>query len=348
MNKGIYLIAILSMFSNLLPIRVEETPKIIEEKTVSISLVGDIMLDGRVRAQINENGTEYLWEMVKEYFQNDDITIGNLETSITTRGTKWEDKKYNFRSDPKNLITMKESGIDVLTLGNNHTLDYGYEGLLDTLEYLDKSDIKRVGGGKNKKEAMEGVIIDKDGLKVAVLSFSRVVPDVRWYATDKRPGIVGAYDPHINEVIAKIEEIKKESDVVILSIHWGIERSIEPRKEEVALAKKLIDAGADVIMGHHPHVLQGVEIYKGKPIFYSLGNFMFGKRNDITAETMIAQVNFKDKEIDNIRIIPCSMTSGRPVPVMDGERLEKIKYMNSISKEFNTIFDVDGIIKFNQ
>lgn len=347
MSKGIYLFAILTMFSNLLPVKLQEIPKIEEHKTVTISIVGDILMDGSVRAQIDKNGVEYPWEMVKEYFQNDDITIGNLETSITTKGVKWEDKQFNFRSDPKNLKAMKEAGIDVLTLANNHTLDYGYEGLLDTLNHLANNDIKSVGGGKNKKEAMEGIIIEKDGIKVGILSFSRVVPDVKWYATDKRAGIVGAYDPHVNHVITRIEEVKKEADIIILSIHWGIELSTAPRKQEIDLAKKLIDGGADVIMGHHPHVLQGVQIYKGKPIFYSLGNFVFGTKSEVTANTIIAQVNFVDKEINNIKIIPCSIVGGRPIPIIDDKRLDKINYMNNISKDFNTKFDMDGMIKIN-
>lgn len=348
MNKGIYLIFALTMFSNLYPMKAQEVVNFQEEKTVSLSIVGDILMDSSVRAQINKNGIEYPWEMVKEYFQNDDITIGNLETSITTRGTKWEDKQFNFRSDPNNLKAMKEASIDVLALANNHTLDYGYEGLLDTLTHLDKNDIKRAGGGKNKQEAMEGSIIEKNGLKIGVLSFSRVVPDVKWYATDKRPGIVGAYDPHINEVIVRIEEMKKETDIVILSIHWGVELSEIPRKQEMDLGKKLIDAGADIIMGHHPHVLQGVEIYKGKPIFYSLGNFVFGTKNELTSNTMIGQINFIDKDIASIKIIPCSIIGGRPIPVIDDKRIEKINYINTISKDFNTKFDVEGIIKINQ
>lgn len=348
MSKGVYLIFVLTMFSNLFPMKAQEVVNFQEEKTVSISIVGDILMDSSVRAQINKNGIEYPWEMVKEYFQNDDITIGNLETSITTRGTKWEDKQFNFRSDPNNLKAMKEAGIDVLALANNHTLDYGYEGLLDTLSYLDKNDIKRAGGGKNKQEAIEGAIIEKNGLKIGVLSFSRVVPDVKWYATDKRPGIVGAYDPHISEVIVRIEEMKKEADIVILSIHWGVELSATPRKQEMDLGKKLIDAGADIIMGHHPHVLQGVEIYKGKPIFYSLGNFVFGTKNELTSNTMIGQINFIDKDIDNIKIIPCSIIAGRPIPIIDDKRIEKINYINTISKDFNTKFDVEGIIKINQ
>lgn len=246
--------------------------------TTSISMVGDIFMDGSVKSYIDKNGGDYPWEMVKEYFQNDDVTIGNLETSITTKDTKWPEKTYNFRGDPKNLKFMKEAGVDVVALGNNHSLDYGYEGFLDTLNHLDKSEIKRVGGGKNKKEAIEGIILDKNDIKIGILSFSRVVPSVDWYATSKRPGIVGAYDGHIKDVLERVREIKEEVDILVLSIHWGVEGSTTPRKEEIALAKKLIDGGVDIIMGHHPHVLQGIEIYNGKPIFYSLGNFILAAK----------------------------------------------------------------------
>lgn len=356
MNRGLYLIFVLTMFTNLLPLKGEERAKaqisIVEKKTIetkektTISIVGDMLMDGSVRAQINKNGVEYPWEMVKDYFQNDDITIGNLETSITTKGTPWPDKQFNFRSDPSNLKSMKEAGIDIVALGNNHSLDYGYDGFLDTLNYLDKSEIKRVGGGKNKKEAIEGIIVENNGINVGVLSFTRVVPDVKWYATDKRPGIVGAYDPHLKEVLNRVEEIKKEVDILILSIHWGVELSTTPRKQEIELAKKLVDAGVDIVMGHHPHVLQGIEIYKDKPIFYSLGNFVFGTKNELTSNTIIGQINLIDKDIDSIRIIPCTIIGGRPIP--DVEIKEKIKYINLISKDFKTNIDKDGIIKIKQ
>lgn len=363
MNSRIYLFFLLTIFSSLLPMEVESAEsfkqgkevivieddiKIEESQSFKISLIGDLLMDGSIRAQINKNGFNYPWEMVKEYFLNDDITVGNLETSITTRGTKWDDKQFNFRSDPRNLKAMKESGIDILTLANNHILDYGYDGLLDTLNHIDKSGIKRVGGGKDKKEAIQGIIVEEDGIKIGLLSFSRVIPNVKWYATDKSPGIVGAYDPHIEEVLNRIKEMKSQTDVVVLSIHWGVELSATPRKQEIDLAKKLVDAGADIIMGHHPHVLQGIEIYKGKPIFYSLGNFVFGTRNGLTSNTMIAQVNFINKKIDNIEMIPCTISGGRPTPLLGEERVKKINYMNTISKGFNTKFDKDGIIIINK
>lgn len=356
MSKGLYLLFLLTMFSSILPMKSEEVTehqisvaekRVIEtvetKEKATISIVGDMLMDGSVRAQINKNGIEYPWEMVKDYFNTDDITIGNLETSVTMNGTQWPDKQFNFKADPKNLIAMREAGIDVVSLANNHSLDYGHDGFLDTLNHLDKSEIKRVGGGKNKKEAMEGTIIEKNGVKVGVLAFTRVVPDVKWYATDKRPGIVGAYEPHVEEVLKRVTEMKKEVDILVLSIHWGVELSTTPRKQEMDLAKKLIDSGVDIVMGHHPHVLQGIEIYKEKPIFYSLGNFVFGTKSEMTANTMIGQINLIGKDIDNIKIIPCTIVGGRPVP--DAKIDEKIKYMNTISKDFKTIIDKNGLIK---
>lgn len=353
MDKGKYLVYLLTLFSSLLPIDKYQAPmvahtmesRIVETKEeITISIVGDILMDSSVRGQIDKNGVDFPWEHVKDYFQKDNITVGNLETSITTAGTKWEDKQFNFRSDPKNLKAMEEAGIEVVSLANNHTLDYGYDGFIDTLNHLDKSKIKRVGGGINRKEAMEGVIIEENGVKIGILGFSRVVPSVDWYAGNNRPGIVGAYDAHIDGVLERVKELKKETDIVVLSIHWGVELSTIPREEEIALAKKLIDSGVDIVMGHHPHVLQGVEIYKGKPIFYSLGNFVFGSKNELTANTIIGQVYLKGKEIDCIKIIPCEIVAGRPIPLEGEKRIEKIKYLSTISEIFNTKINNDGII----
>lgn len=353
MKKGLYLFLVLTMFSRFLNIDTMEMLKnatkeeavFNEPETITLSLVGDIFMDGSLKALIERNGIDYPWEMVKEYFQKDDITIANLETSITTRGEKWEDKLYNFRSDPKNLPAMKDAGIDLVSLANNHTLDYGYEGFLDTLDYLDKYEIKSVGGGRNKDEALQGVILEKKGVKIGVLGFSRVVPHVDWYATSKRPGIVGAYDVHINQVIDRVREMKKDVDILVLAIHWGEEGSIIPRQKEIDLGRMLIDNGVDIVMGHHPHVLQGIEIYKGKPIFYSLGNFVFSSKSEITKETMIAQVIIKDKSIERIHIVPCTIDNGRPIPVSRDKLEEKIGYINHISRDFATRIDNNGILE---
>lgn len=318
-----------------------------DSKELTISLVGDILLDGSVRGQIDENGYDYPWEHVKKYFQEDDLTIGNLETSITYGGSKWPNKQYNFRSDPENLNAMKNSGVDVVSLANNHSLDYGYDGLLDTLKHIDKSGIYRVGAGENYDDAIKEVIIEKNGYVVGVLGFSRVVPTVEWYPTENRPGVIGAYDHQLEKVLEKVEEVKEKVDILVVSIHWGTELEIKPRDHDLIAGKKLIDAGASIIMGHHPHILQGVEIYKGKPIFYSLGNFVFGSRSELTSNTMIAQVNYSDNKMESLKVIPATIVSGRPVPVSGEERLTKIDYINELSKAWGIEFDPSGIFKMN-
>ena len=134
---------------------------------------------------------------------------------------------------------------------------------------------------------------------------------------------------------------------MVLSIHWGVEGSPEPKEEDIKLAKRLIDGGVDIIMGHHPHVVQGIEIYKGKPIFYSLGNFVFGTIGELTSNTMIAQVNLVDGKMDNIEIIPFNIELGRPVPVSEDLRRSKIDYLNKISKRFGVNIGKEGIIKLD-
>nr|WP_272879029.1 CapA family protein [Clostridium sp. Cult2] len=310
-------------------------------------MAGDVMMDGSIKRQIDRNGYAYPWEKVRNYFQSSDLSIVNLETSITTRGKKWPEKEYNFRSYPETLKPMKEAGIDVVTLANNHTLDYGFEGLMDTLNHLEKNEIAYAGGGRNKREALMGTVIEREGVKIGIISFSRVIPDVKWYATDKKLGLVGAYDGYTKDMMKRIEELKKEVDIVILSIHWGKEGNVEPRPEEIAVARKAIDMGADIVMGHHPHVLQGIEVYKGKPIFYSLGNFVFGSKNDLNRTTMIGQVIIEDKKIDRIKIIPCTIINGRPIPVDDEKKREKIDYIKALSSPLKTSISEDGIIEIN-
>lgn len=319
-----------------------------EKDTITISVAGDVMMDGSVRQQINRQGYDYPWEKVKEYFKESDLAIVNLETSITTKGVKWPGKYFNFRSNPENLDSMKEAKVDIVTLANNHVLDYSNQGFLDTLTHLEKRDILYVGGGRNKKEALEGIVIEKKNTKIGVLAFSRVIPDTRWYATNNKLGVVGAYDGYTSDMMNRIKELKEEVDILVLSLHWGVERSTKPRTQDINIAKAAIDAGVDIVMGHHPHVLQGVEVYKGKPIFYSLGNFVFGGRDKLTRTTMIGQINIENKNLSSINIIPCNIINGRPIPAVGKDKDQSIKYIRNLSKPFKTSIDKDGIIHIDK
>lgn len=326
-------------------IEIEEN--IVELKPeIKISLVGDMLFDGHIRNHIAEYGYSYPWTYVKEYFQNDDITIGNLETSITRGGSPWPNKQFNFRSDPENIAAMKKAGMDIVSLANNHTLDYGYEGLEDTLNYLKEGNLSSVGAGMNKKEAMDPVIIKKDNIKIGILGFSRVVPHVGWWATAERPGLLGAYDSQLPEALELIEKVREEVDILISLVHWGSELHEEARDIDVVAARRMIDSGVDVIVGHHPHVVQGIEIYEGKPIFYSLGNFIFTSRSELTRNTMIAQLDFKGKELEKIDIIPFEIVNSRPESVNEEMRVKKLDYLRGLSSKFGTIIDNNGIISF--
>lgn len=315
-----------------------------EDNDITLSLAGDVMMDGSVGLLVGQHGYDYPWLKVADYFRASDLSIINLETSITSAGQIWPDKQFNFRSNPANLDAMKAAGIDMVVLANNHVLDYDREGLTDTINHLRTREISYVGGGKNLEEALRGAIINKKGKKIGVLAFSRVIPHVGWYAGPNRSGVVGAYDGNTQAMFRRIEEMKKEVDILVLSLHWGIERSLEPRPEDIKIAKAAIDAGVDIVMGHHPHVLQGVEIYKGKPIFYSLGNFVFGSADPLTRTTMIGQVLIKDRGLDKVKLIPCTIVNGRPVPLEGKEGQETILYMEELSKAYNTNIDSQGII----
>lgn len=317
----------------------------VENTNLVISLAGDVCLDGALKNHIGKYGINYPWTKVSSYFTEDDLTIVNLETSVTTGGKKWPNKQFNFRSNPNSIDGMVKSGVEVATLANNHVLDYGYEGLLDTLKTLDSYNIKYTGAGKNKKDAISGIIVEEKGVKIGILAFSRIIPDVKWYATKNRAGLVSGYDPYVNEMTKRIAEMKKEADIVILSIHWGVERSTTPRKQEINLAKKAIDSGADIVVGHHPHVLQGIQVYKGKPIFYSLGNFVFNSGSKAGTNTMIGQVKIENKKIQGINIIPCKIVNSRPIPLEGKDKLAAINNINKLSKNFGSKLDKDGFME---
>lgn len=304
-------------------IPITEEPVEIPEK-ITISLVGDMMFDGSVGWVANSKGEDYLFEGYTEYFKESDIVFGNLETAISHRGKPMEDKEYTFRSSPRIAAALKRHNFTAVSIANNHVLDYGYEAFDDTLKNLRDNGILYAGGGENKEEAQKGVFIEKNGIKVGFIAFSRVVPVVDWYAGSKKPGIIGAYKVHEAEVLELLEQLKTQCDVLVVSVHWGKEHVLEAREQEIEAARKMIDAGADIIMGHHPHVVQGIEMYNGKPIFYSLGNFIFStSRSNISNKTIMAKVVVNSKrEVESVQVVPGIITGGRPLPMDEKQETE--------------------------
>ena len=237
-------------------------------KNVTIHFVGDIQFSGKVAELLGKNGYDYPFAKLGSMFQSDDLTIGNLETPVTHGGTGAEDKTYVYKSSPKSLQAMA-AAVDAVNLANNHILDQGVEGLVDTLTYLNDYGIAHAGAGMNGTEAYEPAYFERKGMKIALLGFSRVVPVASWKADGNRAGVAEAYDS--TRAVAAIQSARKKADLVIVVAHWGEERVSTPNADQTRLAHEFVDAGADLIIGGHPHVLQGLEYYKGKWIAYSTG-----------------------------------------------------------------------------
>jgi hypothetical protein len=284
---------------------VEQDPNLIQ-----MAFVGDILLASGVETLMKQNGFDYPYKDVKDFLQQPDITIGNLETPVTDRGEIVK-KQYNYRSPPLALPALKKAGIDLVNLANNHVLDYGTEGLLDTMAHLDKSGILRVGAGRDAAEAFKPIIIEKNGMKIAFLGFSHIVPDVSWKAGVKHPGVADTYD--YKAPVLAIEKVRAQADIVVVIAHWGEERIDTPVAYQTDLAHRYIDAGADLVIGGHPHVLQGIEAYKGKWIAYSLGNFIF-TTNSVkeTLETFVLNAACSKDRQCKLSVVPIFTKYAKP------------------------------------
>ncbi|MGZ7439957.1 CapA family protein [Paenibacillus sp. TH7-28] len=306
---------------------VEETPDPDGAKTESgaellIHFAGDTIFSGKVEEQLEKTGYDYPYKYVQDLFQNDDLSVLNLETPITAGGEAAENKTFVFKSPPKALGPMAAAGVDAVNLANNHVLDQGVPGLKDTLKNLRKNGILYVGAGENSKEAYAPVYVERKGVKIALFGFSRVIPEYEWTALKKHPGVAAVYDPE--PALAAIREARKQADLVLVVAHWGKERVTELEDHQQELAHAFIDAGADLVIGGHPHVMQGLEEYKGKWIAYSTGNFIFTKSLDQkTWETAVFAAKCTREGDCSLQLIPYRTELGQPVPMAaeDGKKL---------------------------
>ena len=247
---------------------------------INISFVGDISLaddfdiipyyDSR-----NEGIFGILSTEVVDRMKSSDIMIANNEFAVTNGDNKIN-KLYNFKAKPERLDIYKEMGVDLVSLANNHVYDYGEDGLLDTIKYLNEHDIPNIGAGKNIDEATKPYYFIAGGYKFSFISASRAEKNVVTpSAENNKPGIFWCYNPEL--LIETIKKEKEVSDFVILLIHWGREDSHELEEVQMETGKLYIDAGADIVIGSHAHMLQGFEFYNNKLIAYNLGDFIFNR-----------------------------------------------------------------------
>ncbi len=283
-----------------------------EPRRLVISGTGDVNLDPTFVRTFAEKGYEHAWTGLGGVFHTDDLTIVNLECSASNLGTPW-DKPYTFRCDPDALPSMADAGVDVANLANNHSIDYGFEAMLDARQNLLATGIVPVGAGKDAAEAYAPALFEINGWTVAVLGGGGVGPETgSWTAGEDRPGITNG--DSAEAMTAAIRAADRVADLVIVSIHWGEQGATTPRAFEIGLAEAFIDAGADGIFGHHQHRLNPLGWYQGKPIAWGLGNFVWQAYPEQAKRTAIARFVFEPDGTISACLVPVVIEeTGHPV-----------------------------------
>ncbi len=243
---------------------------------ITLLFAGDVYFSDHVQNAYDRAGGigGVLDEKIRAEIDEADIFMVNQEFPFTDRGTAAEDKQFTFRVPPAKVSLLTEMGVDIVTMANNHILDFGPEGITDSLAALDGAGIRHVGAGEDLEQAKALEILEVKGRKIGFLGVSRVYMAASWAAGAGHPGVFSTYDPTL--ALQEIRAAKEKCDHLVVYVHWGIERNTAPEEYQREMGRQYIDAGADLVVGSHPHVLQEIEYYKGKPIAYSLGNFVFG------------------------------------------------------------------------
>jgi len=299
----------------------------VDKKEIIISFAGDCTLGNDKKVTYfndmvvsQNNDYSYFFSNVKDVFKNDDYTLVNLETTFTD-ATSYADKQFNFKGDFEYVNILKEGYIEGVNISNNHTMDYLEKGYNDTIMTLEKSNIDYSGDEHIHVEEIDGIKFGFIGFKNANLNYDNI---------EEKLNRIKTFNPNI----------------IIASCHWGVEGIHEFTIEQQEVGRYLIDNGVDVVVGHHPHVLQGIEEYNSKYIIYSLGNFCFGgNRNPKDKDTMIVQEKFyfeNNKLINTeFKIIPCSISSVseyndfKPTILVDEEKERVLEKVKKYSYNFN-------------
>jgi poly-gamma-glutamate capsule biosynthesis protein CapA/YwtB (metallophosphatase superfamily) len=269
----------------------------------SVVAVGDIMLGSRARKVIKARGPDYPFEAVLPLLRRAAVVLANLEGPLARKARRMP-RTFSYRARPKAAGYLARAGIGVVTLANNHLLDCGRAGVRETFRALRRAGVAYVGAGRNAAEAHVPVIREADGLRVGLLGYYW---NRRTAATDSKPG--SAMDPR-EALEADIRALRARVDRIVVTFHWGVPYVREPAPEDRAKARFAVDCGADAVIGHHPHIVQPLEVYYNRPIFYSVGNLILGSGNS-RAEGMAVALRFRERGTD-VDIFPLYVKNRDP------------------------------------
>ena len=324
---------------------------------------------------INRNPEEDTFGKLTRIFRNSDFTFGNLELPLSKIGKK-EPDKICLRGDPAMANILKSAGFDLMAFANNHALDYGEKAFLETIELMHSKQISIAGAGQNLKQSTEPAIIEKTGLKLGLLSFSSIIPH-GFEAKSNSPGInpirietkytfkggkheypgtlpeekTYTLQKDLERMKKDIQSLKSKVDVVLVNHHWGTSMTHKVKDFEREIAYASIDSGADIVLGGHPHVLQGIEFYKKKPIVYSMGNLIFDFDipffTEATKQTFIFGCDLSKKGAKNPYLIPCKNSACEKPKVLDpkkGNGRNILQSINKLNLPFSTKTKIKGSI----
>jgi poly-gamma-glutamate synthesis protein (capsule biosynthesis protein) len=289
--------------------------------SVRLMAVGDVNLAQATGRRIVRNGPMTPWRNVVGFFDQADVVLANLECTISKRGTPWN-KDFTFRAPPAAADSLVAGGIDVVNLANNHALDFGQLAFADTLAALDVRGIGHVGGGANSAAAHAPLIIERNGLRIAILGYSvAFAPEAgfrmgMWAAGPNTPGLAVA-TPDV--VAGEVAAIRPTVDAVVVTVHGGREYSTRPNAKMRDFVSAALGAGATLVVGHHPHVLQGYRHGPGTLVAYSLGNFVFNYFTGAPNDTAILDVTLTAAGVQSVNWIPVVVQNGVPRPARGDE-----------------------------
>ena len=282
-----------------------------DNKVAQFTFVGDIMLGRSIKTKSELNNYEDIFKDVSYLWKDSQYVSGNIESALLDNPEEFEksDKEIHLYAETKVANLLKNNGFTMANLSNNHLGDFGRQGVISTINAVKSAGLNYVGAGENIDDAATYNIQEINGIKVATIGISDIVPK-DFSANRTEAGILSTMYPSYNRLVY---EASQEADLVVVNLHWGVEYGVDETEEQEKIAKALIDAGADVIIGSHPHVLQPIQTYKDGIIFYSMGNFVFDQGWSRTKDSMVLNYYINEKGEGTFEVVPVRIENGYPV-----------------------------------
>lgn len=332
----------------------EPAPESQDDGIITVCIGGDTSIDGEFADFARGRSPDYPWEEISDVMNGADIAVVNLETCVSDRGVSEKREGYGFETPPEMLEGFVNAGIDAVNLANNHTRDFGYDALLDTFSNLKASGISYFGAGKDSDEASDLKIFEREGIKVGFVGANKVYLSNDCAAGEDHAGINQIGDPDSDSAKAFIERISEYDsacDVLIVFLHAGTEETFEVTSYQKEMARKFIDAGADIVVGGHSHTLQPIEFYSGKPIIYSIGNLIFWHiDDDLDGLTAIFEIEADKNGFRSLKLHPLFIKNYKVYYLKENEGQFPTRYrqiidlMNHNCAPYGTQFDDNGIM----